>query len=199
MDILKKYKGFTLVELVIVIVIVGILSVISVPIYRGYVQKAKMTEGQVLVGSIVKAQLAFHVKYGTFYDCGGYVRYDKNIDMDASGNKYFKEFDCWVNGGGMTLSAKSSSTNVAKTNKLIADDGWSGDNGDFDNVLIIAKYVDNNGQTYTVSTILYADGSKSEMEISSGSNYPSGYDDGYDDGPISGPIGPIGDQDYYVK
>ena len=102
MDILKKYKGFTLVELVIVIVIVGILSVISVPIYRGYVQKAKMTEGQDLVGSIVKAQLAFHVKYGEFRDCGGYVTYDRYIDMDASGNKYFKEFDCWVNGGGIT-------------------------------------------------------------------------------------------------
>ena len=98
MHILKKYKGFTLVELVIVIVIVGILSVISVPIYRGYVQKAKMTEGQILVNGLVKAQLAYHTKHGYFYDCGGYVNSDKNIDMDARGNKYFTEFDCWVNG-----------------------------------------------------------------------------------------------------
>ena len=37
-NIIKTKKGFTLVELVIVIVIVGILSVISVPIYRGYVE-----------------------------------------------------------------------------------------------------------------------------------------------------------------
>jgi prepilin-type N-terminal cleavage/methylation domain-containing protein len=33
-------KGFTLVELVIVIVIVGILSIVAVPIYRGYTRKS---------------------------------------------------------------------------------------------------------------------------------------------------------------
>lgn len=193
MDILKKYKGFTLVELVIVIVIVGILSVISVPIYRGYVQKAKMTEGQVLVGSIVKAQLAFHVKYDGFYDCGGYVGHDKNIDMDARGNKYFKEFDCWVRGGsgGPIASAKSS---IQKSEMVT---GVTDDN-DNENVLIIAKYVDDHGQTHTVSTILYADGLKTEMVISSGSQYPSGYDDD-GGGPLDGPIVEEGGPTIYLK
>ena len=54
-SIIKAKKGFTLVELVIVIVIVGILSVISVPIYRGYVEKAIMTEGKVLINAIGKS------------------------------------------------------------------------------------------------------------------------------------------------
>ncbi len=45
--------GFTLVELVIVIAIVIILSVISVPIYRGYVDKAKYAEGYALLGNIL--------------------------------------------------------------------------------------------------------------------------------------------------
>ena len=65
-NIIKTKKGFTLVELVIVIVIVGILSVISVPIYRGYVDKAKFTEGNILVNAIAKAELAFHVKNDYF-------------------------------------------------------------------------------------------------------------------------------------
>ena len=43
-----KRKGFTLVELVIVIVIVGILSIVAVPIYRGYTRKAMATEGKAL-------------------------------------------------------------------------------------------------------------------------------------------------------
>ncbi|MBO7611272.1 MAG: prepilin-type N-terminal cleavage/methylation domain-containing protein, partial [Elusimicrobia bacterium] len=55
----KNKKGFTLVELVIVIVIVGILSAISVPVYRGYIEKAIMAEGQTLLGAIGKAELAY--------------------------------------------------------------------------------------------------------------------------------------------
>ena len=88
MNIIKTKKGFTLVELVIVIVIVGILSVISVPIYRGYVEKAKMTEGHVLLNAIAKAELAYHVKNDCFYSTyEGAVSKDSTLDIDASGNK----------------------------------------------------------------------------------------------------------------
>ena len=89
-NIIKKRKGFTLVELVIVIVIVGILSVISVPIYRGYVEKAKMTEGKVLLNAIAKAELAYHVQYGEFYSTWDIVSWDTVLDINAEGNKYFK-------------------------------------------------------------------------------------------------------------
>ena len=87
--------GFTLVELVIVIAIVIILSVISVPIYRGYVDKSKMAEGYALGGSIVSAQKAYYSEYGYFLDwkdsCG-WTRYDTTLGIDARGNKYFTEF-----------------------------------------------------------------------------------------------------------
>ena len=92
-NIIKSKKGFTLVELVIVIVIVGILSVISVPIYRGYVEKAMMTEGKVLIGAIGKAELAYHVEHGYFADTEGNDQERLSaIDIDARGNKYFKSF-----------------------------------------------------------------------------------------------------------
>ena len=93
-NIIKSKKGFTLVELVIVIVIVGILSVISVPIYRGYVDRAMRTEGEVLLGAIAKAELAYHVEHGYFADTDGGETTGKlaALGMDASGNKYFKSF-----------------------------------------------------------------------------------------------------------
>ena len=89
---IKNKKGFTLVELVIVIVIVGILSVVSVPVYRGYVDKAIMTEGKVLVGAIAKAELAYHVENGYFADTDGETGKVSAIDIDARGNKYFRVF-----------------------------------------------------------------------------------------------------------
>ena len=66
MNILKRSRGFTLVELVITIAIVIILSVISVPIYRGYVDKAKMSEGYALLGQILSAQKNYYSEYGNF-------------------------------------------------------------------------------------------------------------------------------------
>ena len=46
-------KGFTLVELIIVMVIVAVLAVIALPLYQNQVLKAKATECNVKAGSIL--------------------------------------------------------------------------------------------------------------------------------------------------
>jgi prepilin-type N-terminal cleavage/methylation domain-containing protein len=39
-----RSEGFTLVEFVIVIIIVGIMSIIAVPVYRSYIEKTKTSQ-----------------------------------------------------------------------------------------------------------------------------------------------------------
>lgn len=41
----KKKRGFTLIELMITVAIVGVLSAIAIPAYKTYVVKAKVSEG----------------------------------------------------------------------------------------------------------------------------------------------------------
>src|SRR5690554_262503 len=68
MNPISNHKGFTLIELMIVVVIVGILSSIALPSYQQYVRKANRADGMSAIQMILDAQeryYADHIKYTT--------------------------------------------------------------------------------------------------------------------------------------
>lgn len=52
-------KGFTLVELMVVILIVAILAAVAIPIMRGRIDAAKWSEGKAMMGTIATALRAY--------------------------------------------------------------------------------------------------------------------------------------------
>jgi type IV pilus assembly protein PilE len=89
---MKKSKGFTLVELIIVIVIVGILSIVAVPIYRGYTKKAIATEAKALLGSIATSEKVYYAEFGNYFKVDP-TSYVYELDVDSRSNKYFNTYE----------------------------------------------------------------------------------------------------------
>jgi len=61
---MKSRKGFTLIELMVVIFIVGILAAVAIPIMRGRIDSAKWSEGKAAAGSIRTAARAYQAEKG---------------------------------------------------------------------------------------------------------------------------------------
>jgi type IV pilus assembly protein PilA len=62
-------KGFTLIELMIVVAIIGILAAIAIPAYQNYLIRSQVTEGLSLADGWKTAISEYYARNGSFSTC----------------------------------------------------------------------------------------------------------------------------------
>ena len=65
---MAKKRGFTLIELMIVVAIIAFLAVVSVPSFMKFLAKAKRAEAYMNLSSIYAAQKAYFAEHGKYSD-----------------------------------------------------------------------------------------------------------------------------------
>lgn len=106
-------KGFTLIEVLVVIIILGVLATIGTPMYTGFVKDAMGAEAIAAIDSVITAEKVYFQKNNTFVSADGHEAISQDLNVDMSD---IKNFTCSVDGdaANFTVTCKVSQNGVER-------------------------------------------------------------------------------------
>ena len=82
-------RGFTLVELLIVIIIIGILVTMAMPQYQKMVNRARWAEAMQLAGAIKTAETLYYAEYNDFTAAAANITALNTLDLPPVAKRQF--------------------------------------------------------------------------------------------------------------
>jgi type IV pilus assembly protein PilA len=136
---MKNRKGFTLIELMIVVAIVGILAAIAIPMYNVQRVKAKLTEGTRAASSVASAVGEYYQDHDNNWppDLSGVSAIDNTLGVAFATNRYISNIAVANANGAITVTFKGTNTTGVDGQAVILTPapqaggaiawGWTGD------------------------------------------------------------------------
>jgi type IV pilus assembly protein PilA len=117
---LRNKKGFTLIELMIVVAIIGILAAIAIPAYSSYTRKARLTEVTHSMGAVGNACVESFQSQSEYPDCPDLATIQNSLGVTIPGT--------YVSAGVVAPRASGGvdGANITVTFNSVIDGDWDG-------------------------------------------------------------------------
>ena len=126
---MKKQKGFTLVELAVVVVIIGVLAAFAVPRFLASVERSKAAEAFNFLAAVQASQERFHARQSTYADDMD------DLDIKLTAPKYFSVGSFGAGGTGdledswtLSLTRAGASAGYGEYTVTFTEEGYDADN-----------------------------------------------------------------------
>ena len=109
--ILRNRSGFTLVELLAVLIIIAILAAVAVPTYMSYVKGARAANAQTTIGAVVTAEKVFIQKFGKAATSIEQLEKEKLLEIEPAARRDW-QFNIVAGGNSFTAVNAVSTDNM---------------------------------------------------------------------------------------